>query len=146
MRAFGGCAAVAGGGGLSHTARGQHAARVGHGHGIVGAHPVADAEANNFDLRARVIRATDINQIRHETPPFVFPQAVEGLQYMDEVRQNRAGVRHYNRGEAVRAYVVLDEAHRRRVTGRDLIAFCRERLTAYKVPRAVHFMTEWPMR
>jgi hypothetical protein len=39
-----------------------------------------------------VIRATDINQIRYEEMPFVFPQAVEGLKYMDEVRQNRTGV------------------------------------------------------
>lgn len=39
-----------------------------------------------------VIRATDINQIRYEDVPFVFPQAVEGLQYMDQVRQNRTGV------------------------------------------------------
>lgn len=39
-----------------------------------------------------VIRATDINQIRYEDHPFVFPQAVEGLKYMDEVRQNRTGV------------------------------------------------------
>lgn len=39
-----------------------------------------------------VIRATDINQIRHEVPPFVFPQAIEALQYLDEVRQNRSGV------------------------------------------------------
>jgi len=39
-----------------------------------------------------VIRATDINQIRYEEAPFVFPQAVEGLQYMDQVRQQRTGV------------------------------------------------------
>lgn len=39
-----------------------------------------------------VIRATDIDALRYEQAPFVFPQAVEGLQYMDEVRQNRTGV------------------------------------------------------
>lgn len=39
-----------------------------------------------------IIRATDINQIRYEEAPFVFPQAVAGMQYMDEVRQNRTGV------------------------------------------------------
>jgi hypothetical protein len=37
-------------------------------------------------------RASDINAIRYETPPFVFPQAMEGLQYMDQVRQARTGV------------------------------------------------------
>lgn len=39
-----------------------------------------------------VIRSTDISQIRHETPPFVFPQTVEGLEYMNHIAQNRAGV------------------------------------------------------
>lgn len=39
-----------------------------------------------------ITRTTDINQIRFEQHPFVFPQAVEGLQYMDAVRQSRTGV------------------------------------------------------
>jgi len=39
-----------------------------------------------------LIRASDINQIRYEDTPFVFPQAVAGLEYMDQVRQNRTGV------------------------------------------------------
>jgi hypothetical protein len=39
-----------------------------------------------------LIRATDINQIRYEEAPFVFPQAIAGLQYMDTVRENRTGV------------------------------------------------------
>jgi hypothetical protein len=41
-----------------------------------------------------IIRASDINQIRHEVAPFVFPQAIEGLEYMDQVRENRTGVNH----------------------------------------------------
>jgi hypothetical protein len=39
-----------------------------------------------------VIQATDINAIRYEQAPFVFPQAMEGLQYMDQIRQARTGV------------------------------------------------------
>jgi hypothetical protein len=39
-----------------------------------------------------VIRATDINQIRYEQAPFVFPQAIQGLEYMDTLRQDRTGV------------------------------------------------------
>ena len=42
-----------------------------------------------------IIRATDINQIRYEEAPFVFPQAIQGLEYMDQLRQNRTGV-NYN--------------------------------------------------
>lgn len=39
-----------------------------------------------------VIRADDVTQIRHETPPFVFPQAVQGLEYLSQIAQGRAGV------------------------------------------------------
>lgn len=40
-----------------------------------------------------LIRSTDIDKgIRYEQAPFVFPQAVEGLQYMAGVAQNRTGV------------------------------------------------------
>jgi len=49
------------------------------------------------------------------------------------------------RGEAVKAFVVLTDAHRGRVDARALIAFCRERLSGYKVPRAVEFRDDLPM-
>jgi hypothetical protein len=39
-----------------------------------------------------VIRTSDINQIRYEEHPFVFPQAVQGLEYLDEVRRSRTGI------------------------------------------------------
>ena len=39
-----------------------------------------------------IIRATDINQIRYEEAPFVFPQTIAGLEYMDQMRANRTGV------------------------------------------------------
>lgn len=39
-----------------------------------------------------IIRSTDINQIRYEEAPFVFPQAIQGLEYMDTVRQARTGI------------------------------------------------------
>lgn len=58
---------------------------------------VADESKVNIDdlLVSRpggVIRATDINALRYEQAPFVFPQAVQGLQYMDSVREGRTGV------------------------------------------------------
>jgi acyl-CoA synthetase (AMP-forming)/AMP-acid ligase II len=31
------------------------------------------------------------------------------------------------------------------VTADELIAFCRGQLSGFKVPRAIHFVTEWPM-
>jgi long-chain acyl-CoA synthetase len=77
----------------------------------------------------------------------VWPREVEEALYAHPAVRGAAviGVPDTYRGEVVRAYVVLDEAHRGRVTGPDLIAFCRERLTAYKVPRAVEFRTELPL-
>jgi hypothetical protein len=40
-----------------------------------------------------IIRATDIDRgVRYENVPFVFPQAIQGLEYMDQVRQARTGV------------------------------------------------------
>ena len=76
----------------------------------------------------------------------VWPREVEEALYAHPAVRGAAviGVPDAYRGEAVRAYVVLDDAHRGRVTGPDLIAFCRERLTAYKVPRAVEFRPETP--
>jgi long-chain acyl-CoA synthetase len=49
------------------------------------------------------------------------------------------------RGEAVKAYVVLKEAERDRVSGRELAEFCRARLTAYKVPRQVELRDRLPV-
>jgi acyl-CoA synthetase (AMP-forming)/AMP-acid ligase II len=43
-------------------------------------------------------------------------------------------------GEAVTAYVVLSNG----VAGDDLIAHCRERLAAYKAPRAIHTVDALP--
>jgi len=45
-----------------------------------------------------VIRANDIDAIRYEQAPFVFPQAMEGLEYMDQVRENRTGTNRYFTG------------------------------------------------
>jgi hypothetical protein len=39
-----------------------------------------------------LIQATDINQIRSEEYPFVLPQALEGMAFMDQVRKGRTGV------------------------------------------------------
>ncbi len=39
-----------------------------------------------------LIQAQDINQIRSEEYPFVLPQALEGMAFMDQVRKSRTGV------------------------------------------------------
>ena len=49
------------------------------------------------------------------------------------------------RGEVVKACVVLKEEHRGRVSEAELVAFCKERLAGYKVPRVVEFRNELPV-
>jgi long-chain acyl-CoA synthetase len=53
-----------------------------------------------------------------------------------------AGVMDPEKGEAVRAWVVLRAGHH--ATEAELRAFCRERLAPYKVPSRVEFRTELP--
>ncbi len=45
-----------------------------------------------------IIRSSDVDAIRYEQAPFVFPQAMEGLEYMDQVRENRTGTNRYFTG------------------------------------------------
>ncbi len=49
------------------------------------------------------------------------------------------------RGEVVKAYVVLKDAYRPRLSAEDLLSFCKERMTPYKVPRLVEFRDELPV-
>jgi hypothetical protein len=57
---------------------------------------VNDQYVNMEDVLIRrpdgIIRTKDINQIRYEEVPNTFPQAMEGLQYMDMVRAGRTGI------------------------------------------------------
>ena len=52
------------------------------------------------------------------------------------------GVPHEYRGETVKAFVVLKEGET--ATEQDIISFCREKLTSYKVPKLVEFRDELP--
>jgi long-chain acyl-CoA synthetase len=49
------------------------------------------------------------------------------------------------RGEVVKACVVLKEAQQGKVGEADIVAFCKERLAGYKVPRIVEFREELPV-
>jgi long-chain acyl-CoA synthetase len=77
----------------------------------------------------------------------VWPREVEEVLYTHPAVRLTAviGVPDAYRGEAVKAYVVLKEEHRGRVAEPELIAFCRDRLTAYKAPRSVEFRAELPI-
>jgi long-chain acyl-CoA synthetase len=77
----------------------------------------------------------------------VWPREVEETLYAHPAVRLAAvvGVPDDYRGEAVKAYVVLNDAYRARITPEDLIGFCRERLTSYKAPRSVEFTSALPM-
>jgi long-chain acyl-CoA synthetase len=46
------------------------------------------------------------------------------------------------RGETVKAYIVLKKGEK--ATAEEIIAFCREKLAAYKVPKLVEFRESLP--
>jgi long-chain acyl-CoA synthetase len=77
----------------------------------------------------------------------VWPREVEEVLYAHPAVEMVAvvGVNDAYRGEAVKAFVVLKEEHRRRISEADLLSFCKERLTPYKAPRLVEFRAALPV-
>ena len=75
----------------------------------------------------------------------VYPREVEEVLFMHPAVGEAAaiGVPDPYHGETVKAFVVLKPG--KTVTEADLIAFCKERLAPFKVPKAVEFATALPM-
>ncbi|WP_243029222.1 long-chain-fatty-acid--CoA ligase [Thermus albus] len=76
----------------------------------------------------------------------IYPREVEEVLYTHPAVQEAAvvGVPDPYRGETVAAFLVLKEEYRGKVTEKDLEAFCRENLAAYKVPRIIQFRDSLP--
>jgi long-chain acyl-CoA synthetase len=76
----------------------------------------------------------------------IYPREVEEVLYEHPAVVEAAvvGVPDPYRGETVKAYVVLKEDYRGKVTEKEIIEFCKERLAAYKVPKIVEFRDELP--
>jgi long-chain acyl-CoA synthetase len=74
----------------------------------------------------------------------VWPREVEDVLYQHPAVKEAAvvGVPDEYRGETVKAFVSLKAGAE--TTGDELVAFCRERLAAYKYPRAVELVAEVP--
>ncbi|RUA15788.1 MAG: long-chain fatty acid--CoA ligase [Clostridia bacterium] len=74
----------------------------------------------------------------------IVPREVEEVLFEHPCVQEAivAGVPHATRGETVKAYVVLKPGET--ATEQEIIAFCKERLAPYKVPKMVEFRTELP--
>jgi long-chain acyl-CoA synthetase len=54
------------------------------------------------------------------------------------------GLPHEYRGETVKAFVVLHEEHKGKVSEEDIIAWAKDNMAAYKYPRIVEFVEELP--
>ncbi len=76
----------------------------------------------------------------------IYPREIEEVLYQHEAVQEAAvvGVPDPYRGETVKAYVVLKEGFKGKVSEADLEAFARERLAAYKVPKLWEIRDELP--
>ena len=74
----------------------------------------------------------------------VYPREVEEVLYVHPAVLEAAaiGVPDPYRGETVKAFVVLKPGAT--ATDQEIMAFCRERLAAFRVPRVVEFRTELP--
>ncbi|RTH24906.1 long-chain-fatty-acid--CoA ligase [Thermus scotoductus] len=76
----------------------------------------------------------------------IYPREVEEVLYAHPAVQEAAvvGVPDPYRGETVAAFIVLKEEYKGKVTEKDIEAFCRENLAAYKVPRIIEFRDSLP--
>jgi long-chain acyl-CoA synthetase len=74
----------------------------------------------------------------------VWPREVEDVLYTHEAVREAAVVGQPDayRGETVKAFVSLRDGYG--VDAEALIAFCRERMAAYKYPRAIEFVDDIP--
>ena len=74
----------------------------------------------------------------------VWPRDVEDVLYMHPAVREAGviGVPDAYRGETVKAVVSLKPGQE--ASGDDIIAFCRERMAAYKYPRIVEIVAELP--
>jgi len=74
----------------------------------------------------------------------IYPADVEAVLFEHPAVKEAAiiGVPDEHRGESVKAFVVLKEDHA--ATEEEIIAFCRERMAVYRVPRIVEFRDDLP--
>lgn len=74
----------------------------------------------------------------------IYPREVDEVLYGHPKVQEAVavGLPHKTRGEVVKAYIVLKEGQSMDRT--EIIAYCREKLAGYKIPRQVEFRNELP--
>jgi fatty-acyl-CoA synthase len=76
----------------------------------------------------------------------VWPAEVEALMFAHPAIQEACIIATHDsyRGESVKAVVVLRQSHKETVTEQDIIAWCRDHMAVYKIPRSVQFVDALP--
>ncbi|MCF8148427.1 MAG: long-chain fatty acid--CoA ligase [Sulfuritalea sp.] len=76
----------------------------------------------------------------------VWPAEVEALMFAHPAIQEACIIATHDsyRGESVKAVVVLRQSHKETVTEQDIIAWCRDHMAVYKIPRSVQFVDVLP--
>ena len=76
----------------------------------------------------------------------VWPREVEEVLFAHPAVMEAAviGIPDDYRGEAVKAFIVLKPDGKGKVTDKEIIAFCRERIANFKAPRSVEFVESLP--
>ena len=76
----------------------------------------------------------------------VWPAEVEALMFAHPAIQEACIIATHDsyRGESVKAVVVLRQSHKETVTEQDIIAWCRDHMAVYKIPRSVQFVDTLP--
>ena len=76
----------------------------------------------------------------------VWPQEIEAVLYENIAVKEAAAVAvpDQESGEAVKAFVVLKDEYRGKVSESDIVQFCRERIATYKTPKIVVFRDVLP--
>jgi long-chain acyl-CoA synthetase len=74
----------------------------------------------------------------------IYPREIEEVLFEHPKVQEAvvAGVPHAYRGETVKAYIVLKQGET--ATEEEIIAYCKEKLAPYKVPKLIEFRNELP--
>ncbi|MEM2086600.1 MAG: long-chain fatty acid--CoA ligase [Archaeoglobaceae archaeon] len=76
----------------------------------------------------------------------VYPREIEDVIYEHPAVQEVCvvGIPDPEAGENIKAFVVLKQEYRGKITEKELIEWCKERLATYKYPRIVEFREELP--
>lgn len=76
----------------------------------------------------------------------IWPAEIEAMMYShpDILEACVIAARDTRRGETAKAVVVLRPERRGKVRPEDIVAWCRERMAAYKSPRIIEFVEELP--